>query len=190
MDFLTDLTDIRTIQWLACAASCMLAFILLMIKIPHSEHTKRLNNAKVTIAVSFLVCGFMMAFSLYKYPAVWDYEQFSSLTMLITASFSTMAISYSMVNIIDDRMISGNVFIINTFLLTATSFALLESFLGDGSGKQVGLGLQILGHESSVRSTYATNLFCIHIRMFLYELPGSFYNVFGHTIAESVDMTG
>ena len=136
MDFLTDLTDIRTIQWLACAASCMLAFILLMIKIPHSEHTKRLNNAKVSIAVSFLVCGFMMAFSLYKYPAVWDYEQFSSLTMLITASFSTMAISYSMVNIIDDRMISGNVFIINTFLLTATSFALLESFLGDGSGKQ------------------------------------------------------
>ena len=136
MDFLTDLTDIRTIQWLACAASCMLAFILLMIKIPHSEHTKRLNNAKVTIAVSFLVCGFMMAFSLYKYPAVWDYEQFSSLTMLITASFSTMAISYSMVNIIDDRMISGNVFIINTFILTATSFALLESFLGDGSGKQ------------------------------------------------------
>ena len=136
MDFLTDLTDIRTIQWLACAASCMLAFILLMIKIPHSEHTKRLNNAKVTIAVSFLVCGFMMAFSLYKYPAVWDYEQISSLTMLITASFSTMAISYSMVNIIDDRMISGNVFIINTFLLTATSFALLESFLGDGSGKQ------------------------------------------------------
>ena len=136
MDFLTDLTDIRTIQWLACAASCMLAFILLMIKIPHSEHTKRLNNAKVTIAVSFLVCGFMMAFSLYKYPVVWDYEQFSSLTMLITASFSTMAISYSMVNIIDDRMISGNVFIINTFLLTATSFALLESFLGDGSGKQ------------------------------------------------------
>ena len=136
MDFLTDLTDIRTIQWLACTASCMLAFILLMIKIPHSEHTKRLNNAKVTIAVSFLVCGFMMAFSLYKYPAVWDYEQFSSLTMLITASFSTMAISYSMVNIIDDRMISGNVFIINTFLLTATSFALLESFLGDGSGKQ------------------------------------------------------
>ena len=136
MDFLTDLTDIRTVQWLACAASCMLAFILLMIKIPHSEHTKRLNNAKVTIAVSFLVCGFMMAFSLYKYPAVWDYEQFSSLTMLITASFSTMAISYSMVNIIDDRMISGNVFIINTFLLTATSFALLESFLGDGSGKQ------------------------------------------------------
>ena len=136
MDFLTDLTDIRTIQWLACAASCMLAFILLMIKIPHSEHTKRLNNAKVTIAVSFLVCGFMMAFSLYKYPAVWDYEQFSSLTMLITASFSTMAISYSMVNIIDDRMISGNVFIINTFLLTATSFALLESFLGDASGQQ------------------------------------------------------
>ncbi len=135
MDFLTDLTDIRTIQWLACTTSCMLAFILLIIKIPRSEHTKRLNSAKVTIAVSFLVCGFMMAFSLYKYPSVWDYEQFSSLTMLITASFSTMAISYSMVNILDERMISGNTFGINAFLLVVTSITLLESFLKEGDSR-------------------------------------------------------
>lgn len=130
MEFLTDLTDIRTIQWLACTASCMLAFILLMIKIPHTEYAKRLNNAKVTIAVSFMVCAFMMAFSLYKYSTVWEYETFSSLTMLITASFSTMAISCSMVNILDDRIISGNTFVVNAFLLVATSFALVESFLG------------------------------------------------------------
>lgn len=130
MEFLTDLTDIRTIQWLACTASCMLAFILLMIKIPHTEYAKRLNNAKVTIAVSFMVCAFMMAFSLYKYSTVWEYETFSSLTMLITASFSTMAISCSMVNILDDKIISGNTFVVNAFLLVATSFALVESFLG------------------------------------------------------------
>lgn len=131
MDFLTDFTDIRTIQWLACAASCMLAFILLIIKIPRTEYAKRLNNAKVTIAVSFLVCGFMMAFSLYEYPAVWEYEKFSSLTMLITASFSTMAISYSMINILDDSIIPSNTFIINAFLIVASSIALLVAFLGE-----------------------------------------------------------
>ena len=113
MDFLTDLTDIRTIQWLACAASCMLAFILMIIKIPHTEYAKRLNTAKVTIAVSFLVCGFMMAFSLYKYPSVWGYETFSSITMLITASFSTMAISYSMINILDEKAVNDILFRMN-----------------------------------------------------------------------------
>ncbi len=143
MDFLTDLTDIRTIQWLACAASCMLAFILLVIKIPHTEYTKRLNNAKVTIAVSFLICGFMMAFSLYEYPAVWEYEKFSSLTMLITASFSTMAISYSMINILDDRTVPGNTFIINTFLLTASSIALLGAFLGGQSRWHFAIALTV-----------------------------------------------
>ena len=133
MDFLTDLTDIRTIQWLACAASCMLAFILMIIKIPHTEYAKRLNTAKVTIAVSFLVCGFMMAFSLYKYPSVWGYETFSSITMLITASFSTMAISYSMINILDEKAVTGNTFVINAFLLAASSFALIEAFLGENN---------------------------------------------------------
>lgn len=110
----------------------MLAFILMVIKIPHSEHTKRLNNAKFTIAVSFLVCGFMMAFSLHKYPYILEYEEFSALTMLITVSFSTMAISYSMVNILDDRIIPSNILSINSFLLAVTSFLLIDAFLGDG----------------------------------------------------------
>ena len=105
----------------------------MIIKIPHTEYAKRLNTAKVTIAVSFLVCGFMMAFSLYKYPSVWGYETFSSITMLITASFSTMAISYSMINILDEKAVTGNTFVINAFLLAASSFALIEAFLGENN---------------------------------------------------------
>ncbi|MCM1177533.1 MAG: helix-turn-helix domain-containing protein [Clostridium sp.] len=133
MDFLTDLTNIRTIQWLACTDSFMLAFILMLIKVPQTEYSKKLANTKNTIAISFLVCGLMMAFSLYKYPLVWNYERFSSLTMLVAAAFSSMAMSYSMINLLDDKTISGNRFTMNIFLLTAASIALLESFLSENS---------------------------------------------------------
>lgn len=131
MDFLANLTDIRAIQWLACTDSCMLAFILMLIKVPRTEYSRKLATAKSTIAISFLICGFMMAYSLHKYDTVWNYNEFSSITMLIAASFSSMAMSYSMINLLDDRMIPGNVFIANIFLLVTTSLVLIETSLGD-----------------------------------------------------------
>lgn len=130
MDFLTDLTDIRTIQWLACTDSCVLAFILMLIKVPATEYSKNITNAKTTIAVSFIVCAFMMVFTLNKYSEVWEYERFSSLTMLIAVSFSSLAMSYSMINILDDKMISSNTFIVNIFLITSSSILLLEMATG------------------------------------------------------------
>jgi len=131
MDFLTDFTDIRTIQWLACSDSLMLAFILLLIKVPQTEYSKRLANAKNTIAISFLLCGAMMAFSLNKYPIVWNYDLFSSLTMLIAAAFSSMAMSYSLINLLDDKIIAGNKFSMNIFLLSIASIGLIEGFLSE-----------------------------------------------------------
>ncbi len=130
MDFLTDLTDIRTIQWLACTDSCVLAFILMLIKVPATEYSKNITNAKTTIAVSFIVCAFMMVFTLNKYSEVWEYERFSSLTMLIAVSFSSLAMSYSMINLLDDKMISSNTFIVNIFLITLSSILLLEMATG------------------------------------------------------------
>ncbi len=130
MDFLTDLTDIRTIQWLACTDSCVLAFILMLIKVPATEYSKNITNAKTTIAVSFIVCAFMMVFTLNKYSEVWEYERFSSLTMLIAVSFSSLAMSYSMINLLDDKMISSNTFIVNIFLITSSSILLLEMATG------------------------------------------------------------
>ena len=130
MDFLTDLTDIRTIQWLACTDSCVLAFILMLIKVPATEYSKNITNAKTTIAVSFIVCAFMMVFTLNKYSEVWEYERFSSLTMLIAVSFSSLAMSYSMINLLDDKMISSNTFIVNIFLIASSSILLLEMATG------------------------------------------------------------
>ncbi len=130
MEFLTDLTDIRTIQWLACTDSCVLAFILMLIKVPATEYSKNITNAKTTIAVTFIGCAFMMVFTLNKYSEVWEYERFSSLTMLIAVSFSSLAMSYSMINLLDDKMISSNTFIVNIFLIASSSILLLEMATG------------------------------------------------------------
>ena len=130
MDFLTDLTDIRTIQWLACTDSCVLAFILMLIKVPATEYSKNITNAKTTIAVSFIVCAFMMVFTLNNYSEVSEYETFSPLTMLIAVSFSSLAMSYSMINLLDDKMISSNTFIVNIFLIASSSILLLEMATG------------------------------------------------------------
>lgn len=128
MEFLTDITDIRTIQWLVCSASCMLAFLLLIIKVPKTEHSKRLATAKNTIAISFLVCGFLMMFTLHM-QNISDYEIFSSLTMLSAVSFSTMAISYSMINLLDSKQIESSRFTANIFLGSIGSLLMLHSFL-------------------------------------------------------------
>lgn len=106
----------------------MLAFILLIIKVPKTEHSKRLVTAKNTVALSFLVCGFLMLFTLHRQD-VSDYEIFSSLTMLVAASFSTMAISYSMINLLDSKQIESSRFTMNIFLGCAGNLVMLESFI-------------------------------------------------------------
>ena len=133
MDFLTDLTDIRTIQWLACTDSCMLAFVLMLIKVPQTEYSRKISNAKTTIAISFLLCFFMMGLTLHYYDAVWNYVQFSSFTMLTAAMFSSLAMSYSMINLLDDHKIPAQTFIVNTFLAAVTCFVLLNSSFSDNA---------------------------------------------------------
>lgn len=128
MEYLTDITDIRTIQWLVCSGSCMLAFILLIIKVPKTEHSRRLATAKNTVALSFLVCSFLMLFTINRQD-VSDYEIFSSLTMLVAASFSTMAISYSMINLLDSKQIESSRFTTNIFLGSIGGITMLESFI-------------------------------------------------------------
>ena len=106
----------------------MLAFLLLIINVPKTEHSKRLATAKNTVALSFLVCGSLMLFTLNRQD-VSDYDIFSSLTMLVAASFSTMAISYSMINLLDSRQIESSRFTANIFLGCIGGITMLESFI-------------------------------------------------------------
>lgn len=80
--------------------STVLALLLMLIKIPHSDYSSKLTNSKVAIVVSFLICSFMMFYAMNEYgqPDITDWEMFMMLTIYIVVHFSTS------INIIfDDR---------------------------------------------------------------------------------------
>ncbi|MGM9748114.1 MAG: hypothetical protein ACI3ZN_04885, partial [Candidatus Cryptobacteroides sp.] len=130
MEFLRDIEVLRAIQLSVCSGSCILAFLLLLIKIPLTEYTKKLRMTKNTIALSFLVCSFSLGFTLFN-EDIANYEQFSSLMMLIAVSFSSIAISYSMTNLLDGKYTDGNIFATNIFFSATVSIILITSFIND-----------------------------------------------------------
>ncbi len=127
--FLDYFSDTRSMQTITCVVACTLAFILLLIKLPTSEYTKKLSNAKTAIAISFLVCGFMMIFSIVQYSKVSDYEVFATITMLVTVSLSSLAISYAMITILNEQMLHTNLLAANMFVVFCASLILIESCL-------------------------------------------------------------
>ncbi len=131
MDFLTQIGEIRNIQMIACISSLIMALLLALINIPQTEYTKRLKNAKSAIAISFMMCCLMMGYSIYKYPVITDYELFSSLTMLVVTSFSSIAVSYALINVLDESSINANLIIGITFVQVALSFLLIETATGE-----------------------------------------------------------
>lgn len=130
MEFLRDIEVLMAIQLSVCSGSCILAFVLLLIKIPQTEYTKKMRMTKNTIALSFLICSFLLGFALFN-KDIAHYEQFSSLMMLIAVSYSSIAISYSMTNLLDSKYTDGTAFVTNVFFTATVSIVLITSFMND-----------------------------------------------------------
>ncbi len=131
MTFTEVITDTRCIQFIACVSTAILTLVLLLIRVPLTEYTKRLSTAKTTVVGSFVIFGFLMGFSIGVHDRIWDYELFSSVTMLIAASFSSVAMSYAMINILDEKAVQSNFFSVDIILLLVVSFFLVNSSLGE-----------------------------------------------------------
>lgn len=121
-------------QGIVCVVAITLAVILLLIKIPRSSYTKRLSNAKAAIVASYLVCGFMMIFSIVQYPVIAKYEVFATIAMLVTVLLSSLTISYAMITILDEDMVSPNVIIATLLLAILSSLVLIESAIHEREG--------------------------------------------------------
>ncbi|MCD8207140.1 MAG: hypothetical protein LUD72_04290, partial [Bacteroidales bacterium] len=93
MTFIEILQDTRWMQLIACISAIVLLIILLLIRVPMTQYTRRLNIAKTTVVASFLIFSFLMAYSIATHEKAVDYELFSSCTMLVAAAFSSLAIS-------------------------------------------------------------------------------------------------
>ena len=77
------------VQLIVGVGSCVLALLLMLIKLPQSDYSSKLAGSKHAIVISFLICSFMMFYTmaLYGSPDIWDWEMFTMLTIYIVVRF-------------------------------------------------------------------------------------------------------
>ena len=119
------------VQLIVGVGSTVLAVLLMLIKIPHSDYSSKLASSKLAIVVSFLICGYMMFYTMAQYGAahIWDWELFTMLTIYIVVHFSTSIISYSMISLLKtEKHKRQNLFMPGLFMSAIIAFILLESY--------------------------------------------------------------
>lgn len=119
------------VQLIVGVGSTVLAALLMLIKIPQSEYSTKLTNSKVAIVMSFLICSFMMFYSMSQFGGedIWDWEMLMMLAIYIVVHFSTSIISYSMIALLKtERHKRNNLFVPGLFVSAVVAFMLLESY--------------------------------------------------------------
>lgn len=119
------------VQLIVGVGSTVLAVLLLLIKLPQSDYSMKLANSKLAIVVSFLICSYMMFYTISQYdsPQIKDWQMFTMLTIYIVVHFSTSIISYSMIALLKtERHKRQNLFVPGLFASAIIAFMLLESY--------------------------------------------------------------
>ena len=120
-----------SVQLIVGVGSTILALLLMLIKIPQSDYSSKLANSKFAIVVSFLICSFMMFYTMSQYgsPHIRDWEMFTMLTIYIVVHFSTSLISYSMISLLKtERHKWQNLFMPGLFISAVLAFLLLDVY--------------------------------------------------------------
>lgn len=123
-------------QLIVGVGSTVLALLLMLIKIPHSEYSHKLSNSKLAIVSSFLICSFMMFYTIAQYGDndIRDWEMFTMLTIYIVVHFSTSIISYSMISLLNSKATAKRaLFGPGLFVSVVVGFMLLESYRSENS---------------------------------------------------------
>ena len=119
------------VQLIVGVGSSVLAVLLMLIKIPSSDYSEKLAKSKLAIVVSFMICGFMMFYTMAQYGKdyIWDWELLTMLMIYIVVHFSTAIISYSMIALLKtERHRYQNLYLPGLFFSALISFMLLESY--------------------------------------------------------------
>ena len=129
-----ELFDTPFFQWQALIISVTLAMILLLIRVPKTEYAKKLTKSKNTIAVNYLISAAVFCYTLYNLTDTLLYEEFSALTMLIIVAFSSIIISYSLINLLSHKDYDSGRYTLSIFVVAAASLILIESFFSGNTG--------------------------------------------------------
>ena len=110
---------------IAIVTSFVLAFLLFLINVPNSEHSRKLVKAKNTIAMCFFISSILF-FVCYTYSGIQDYEVFSSLMMFVVTAISSAILSFSLMNLLEEG--DNDKFYLNLAVIVIFSCILMRSF--------------------------------------------------------------
>ena len=110
---------------IAIVTSFVLAFLLFLINVPNSEHSRKLVKAKNTIAMCFFISSILF-FVCYTYSGIEDYEVFSSLMMFVVTAISSAILSFSLMNLLEEG--DNDKFFLNVTIIAIFSCILVRSF--------------------------------------------------------------
>ncbi len=106
--------------------SLILGFLLLLIKVPNTDYSRKIARSKNTISICFFVCSALM-FTCLRYSGMPDYDRFSSLMMFVVTAVSSVVLSYSLINVLEDHFIDTDKFYLNLGTVVVLSFLLIKS---------------------------------------------------------------
>ena len=110
---------------IAIVTSFVLAFLLFLINVPGSEHSRKLVKAKNTIAMSFFISSILFFICL-MYSGIENYEVFSSLMMFVVTAISSAVLSFSLMNLLEEG--DNDKFYLNVAAIMIVSYVLMKSF--------------------------------------------------------------
>ena len=116
----------------------MFAFLLFLIKVPKTEYSRKIAQTKNTIATCFMICSILF-FTCLRYSGSdllrgGSFDEFASMMMFVITSMSSVVLSFSLINLLDERFIESDKFYLNVGLVAVLSIVFMRSFWMDKGG--------------------------------------------------------
>ena len=125
--FVSIVFNVELTLIIGIATSFVLGFLLLLIKVPNTEYSRKIAKTKNTIAVCFLICSVLM-YTCLRYSGIPDYDKFSSLMMFVVTAVSSAILSFALINVLDDSTLEDDKFYLNVGMVAVCSIVMTKSF--------------------------------------------------------------
>ena len=107
--------------------SFILGFLLFLIKVPNTEYSRKIAKTKNTIASCYMVC-FGLFYVCLRFSGIDNYEDFASMMLLVVTAISSAILSFSLINLLDEKTSDNDKFYLNVGLVIVFSVIFMRSF--------------------------------------------------------------
>jgi len=130
--------------FVAMVCSLCYGLLLLLITIPSTEYTSRLRTSKNLISACFIACAVILWFTL-RQESIADFPKFAATMMLVVTSVSAVALSYALINLLNESIYSRETFYLNMVLIVVTSTILARLMItGNGMATMIAIIIYIV----------------------------------------------